>query len=75
MAKALSKISIPLGDGGAALHAYLKKYRAEFYNDSSTEKGHVYWSAPVSQWILVMKKGKNAQVTFHAADDCPCKMI
>ena len=72
---AQSKKMIPLADGGTALRAFLQQYHSEFMLDSSTEKGHVYWSAPVSQWVLVMKKGKSAQVTFHAADDCPCKMI
>ena len=72
---AQSKKMIPLGDGGAALREFLSSYHAEFMRDSSTEKGHVYWSAPVTQWILVMKKGKQAQVTFHAKDDCPCQMI
>ena len=75
MAKALSKKMFPVNDGGAALHAFLSQYQAQYYPDSSTEKGHVYWSAPVNQWILVMKKRGKAQVTFHAADDCPCKMI
>jgi len=72
---ALAKKMVPLADGGEELRAFLRQYHAEFMRDSSTEKGHVYWSAPVSQWMLVMKKGKSAQVTFHAADDCPCKMI
>jgi len=70
-----TKKLIPLNDGGAALKAFLGQYHAEFMRDSSSEKGHVYWSAPVTQWILVMKKGKNAQVTFHAKDNCPCQMI
>ena len=70
-----NKKLIPLSDRGVALQAFLKQYQAELYRDSSTEKGHVYWSAPVQMWILVMRKGKNAQVTFHRADDCPCKMI
>ncbi len=75
MAKALSKKTIPLSDGGAGLQGFLGQYHAEFIDESSTDKGHVYWSPPVGQWILVMKKGKNAQVTFHAKDDCPCQMI
>jgi sarcosine oxidase gamma subunit len=75
MARALSQKVIPLKDGTDALYAFLRQYHAEFNRDSSTERGHVYWSAPVGQWILVMKKGSNAQVTFHAADDCPCQMI
>jgi hypothetical protein len=75
MAKALSKKTIQVKDGGVELRAFLQQYHAEYARDSSTEKGHVYWSAPVGQWILVMRKGDKAQVTFHAADDCPCKMI
>ena len=75
MAKALSRQVISLKSGPTELHAYLKKYHAEFYRESSQDHGHVYWSAPVKQWLLVMKKGNNAIVTFHAQDDCPCKMI
>jgi hypothetical protein len=75
MAKALSKKMISLKEGADELHSFLDQYQAQYYNDSSTQKGHVYWSEPISQWILVMKKGNKAQVTFHAADDCPCKMI
>lgn len=75
MAKALSKKMIPLGDEGKALREFLAQYHAEFMRDSSSEKGHVYWSAPVQQWILVMRKGNKAQITFHAAHDCPCQII
>jgi len=75
MAKAKAKAEIDVTHGPALLHAFLKQYHAHFYNDSSSEKGHVYWSAPISQWLLVMRKGNKAIVTFHAADDCPCKMI
>lgn len=75
MAKALSKVSISLKNGTGEYHAFLKKYHAEFVRESSTEKGHVYWSAPVGQWILALKRGNNMQLTFHAKDDCPCKMI
>lgn len=72
---ALSKQDISLKGGTGALHEFLKRYRAEYMADSSTEKGHVYWSAPINQWLLVMKKGDTARVTFHAANDCPCKML
>jgi CRISPR/Cas system-associated endonuclease Cas3-HD len=71
----MAKKMIPLNDGGLELRKFLEQYRAQFFQDSSTQKGHVYWSAPVSQWILVMRKGNKAQVTFHPADDCPCKLI
>jgi hypothetical protein len=75
MAQALSKKLISLKNGTQELYDFLKQYRAEYVRESSTEKGHVYWSPPISQWLLVMKKGASAQVTFHAANDCPCKMI
>jgi hypothetical protein len=82
MAKTISKVLIPLKSGPSELHTFLKKYHAEFIRESSknevgdgTPAGHVYWSAPVGNWLLVVKKGNNAQVTFHAKDDCPCKMI
>lgn len=70
-----TKHTIGLGDGGVALNAYLKRYRAEFNRESSSEKGHVYWSAPVGMWILVMKKGNNAIISFHHKDNCPCRAI
>lgn len=73
--KALSKQVISLKDGGTALHAFLKRYHAQHFPDSSTEKGHVYWSAPTVQWMLVQRKGPNAIVTFHDKDNCPCKML
>jgi len=75
MAKVLFKQKISLKNGREALDEFLRKYHAEFVRESSTEKGHVYWSAPSQQWMLVMRKGPNAIVTFHAADDCPCKML
>lgn len=75
MAKALAQKLIPISNGPNELHAFLRQYQAQYYDDSSTEKGHVYWSAPINQWLLVMKKKGNARVTFHAADDCPCKLI
>jgi len=75
MANALAKKLIPLKDEGKALYAFLNQYQAELKRDSSTEKGHVYWSAPVQMWILVMKKGSDAQITFHAPNDCPCTML
>lgn len=75
MAKAIYKQTISLKSGPQPLYDFLAKYKASIYRDSSTEKGHVYWSEPVGQWILVMRKGDNAIVTFHAADDCPCSML
>lgn len=75
MAKSLAKKMIPLANGPAELHAFLTQYRATLQQTSSTEKGHVYWSAPLGNWIMVMRRGNKAQVTFHGVDDCPCKII
>jgi len=69
MAKSSKKLVVPLN----ALHAKLREYQAEFDRQSSTEKGHVYWSRPISMWMLVLRKGKNAEITFH--HDCPCSLI
>ena len=79
MAKALQKKMISLAGGRTELDAFLKQYRAEYKQTSSTEKGQIFWSAPVQMWMMVMvkkvKRVPHAQVTFHAADDCPCKLI
>lgn len=63
------KLVVPLNQ----LHPKLAEYKAQFYRDSSTEKGHVYFSAPVQMWILVLRKGNNAELTFH--QECPCSLI
>jgi len=75
MARALSKKSISLAKGPGELHNFLDQYQAEYIEESSTEKGHVYWVASLGNWILVRKSGNKAVVTFHAADDCPCQML
>lgn len=72
---ALSKKMISLKNGQGELDTYLKSYHAEHVPESSTNKGQIFWSAPVGMWIMVMKKGQNAQVTFHAKDDCPCSRL
>jgi hypothetical protein len=73
MAKAKKVIS--LANGSEELHAFLDQYQAEYVEDSSSERGHVYWVPALENWILVMRKGGNAIVTFHPADKCPCQMI
>lgn len=75
MTKAQTKLLISLKNGRGELDTFLRKYHAEFQKESSSDVGHVYWSAPVGMWILVMKKGDNAQVTFHHKDNCPCQYI
>ncbi len=63
------KLIVPLSH----LQSKLDEYKAEIDRDSSTQKGHVYWSRPISMWMLVMRKGPNAEVTFH--HECPCSLI
>lgn len=76
MAKALPKKTIDISNGPKPLYDYLKLYKAQYYNESSTDKGQVFWSPPpVNNWMLVMKKGNNVFVTFYPADDCPCSKI
>ena len=76
MAKALAQKTISLKSGPKELHDYLQQYQARYYNDSSTEKGHVYWTpASGGMWMLVMKKGDSARITFHGPDDCPCSKL
>jgi hypothetical protein len=72
---ASKEVKISLKGGDAQLRSYLGRYQAEFIQESSTDKGHVYWSAPVTMWILVMRKGDNAIITFHHKDNCPCKLL
>lgn len=48
----------------------LRGYKAERHRDVSTDKGHVYFSRPLQQWILVQRKGDQAILTFSA--ECPC---
>lgn len=54
-----------------ALNATLKQYKAERHPDVSTDKGVVFFSRPLQQWILVQRKGQTAYLTFSV--DCPCK--
>lgn len=53
--------------------AYLQRYQAEMHRDVSTNKGFVYFSRPMQQWILLQKKGDKA--IFEFSSDCPCSKM
>ncbi len=74
MAKTLKSEMISLENGRAEVYDFLRRYQAIYQRERSSERGQVFWSAPINHWLLLMKpKGKNAvQITFHAADACPC---
>ncbi len=63
------KASVPLDK----LHETLRAYQAVLHRDVSTEKGHIYFSSPLQQWILVQRKGENVNLTFSA--ECPCSKL
>jgi hypothetical protein len=67
--KATSRLEVPLDQ----LHPTLSRYSAKIHRDVSTEKAHVYFSAPIQQWIAVVAKGQKAILTFHA--ECPCSKV
>lgn len=75
MAKTLSKKMISLKNGQGELDEFLHAYKAEYVPESSTNKGQIFWAPQNMVWIMVMKKGNKAQVTFHAKDDCPCSRL
>jgi hypothetical protein len=75
MAKALARKVISIANGTTELYDFYRQYRAELLRDLGSEKGQVYWSRPVGQYILAMRKGNNVILTFHAEDDCPCKLL
>ncbi len=77
MAKALARQIISLKNGREEVYAFLRKYQATYYRNSSSARGQVFWSAPINQWLLLMKPPDTdaVQITFHAAADCPCKRI
>ncbi len=79
MAKKLQRQLISLKEGRGSLDEFLSRYHARYYPTSSTDKGQLFWSAPVAMWMLVMmtkvRNVPHAQVTFHAKDNCPCQII
>lgn len=52
------------------LHDRLRQISAQFMPQRSNGKMHVYWSAPMRQWIKVVRAGNNVTLSYHAT--CPC---
>lgn len=67
MSKHVSKVPV------SQLHEVLRRYQAKRHTDVSTDKGVVFFSAPMQKWILVRRKGDDAILEF--SDDCPCKSM
>ncbi len=62
----MRRSTVPLGD----LNTHLRGYGAQLERDYSNGKRHVYFSRSLDQWIVVRKKGKNAELEF--TKECPC---
>ena len=60
------KATVPIEDVGA----YIKKYRARLEREYSNASRHVYYSRPMRQWIIVRRKGDQAE--FEFTSECPC---
>lgn len=52
------------------LQPYLKRYSAKYHADVSSNRRHIYHSAPTQRWIKVKAVNGQYCVTFHT--DCPC---
>lgn len=64
MAKAKSTVPI------ASLNSVLARYGAEGLPEYSNNKRHVYFSRPMQQYVIVRRKGNNAELEF--TPECPC---
>jgi hypothetical protein len=62
-------VRVPIAD----FHAHLRSYRAEALSEFNNEHRHVYYSAPMKQYITVRRpKGSGDTVEFEFTKDCPC---
>ena len=62
----MRRSKVPLGE----LNTHLRGYSARLERDYSNGSRHVYFSGPLDMWIVVRKKGKNAEMEF--TKECPC---
>ena len=53
-----------------ALIKSIDGYQAEADRDLSNGKRHVYFSRPMGKWIIVRRRGNQAEFEFK--NDCPC---
>lgn len=54
----------------SGLHARLRQLGAEYYQERSTSKAHVYYARPLRRWLKVMRRGESCRIEYWA--DCPC---
>jgi hypothetical protein len=52
------------------MYEHLRGYQAEAEPGISNGKRHVYYSRPMRKWIIVRRRGNQAEFEFK--DDCPC---
>lgn len=51
---------------------FMRTYSAVFHRDRSSDKFHVYYSAPLRKWLRAGKISPT-QVKVEFFDTCPCK--
>lgn len=52
------------------MYKHLQGYQAEADYELSNNRRHVYFSRPMGKWIIVRRKGNQAEFEFK--NDCPC---
>lgn len=52
------------------MYTQLHRYRAQLDRGNSNSHRHVYWSRPLQKWIIVRRRGNQAE--FEFSDECPC---
>jgi len=54
----------------AQLNDYLRGYRARIQREYSNARRHVFFSNPLQKYIIVRRRGNNAELEF--VTECPC---
>lgn len=62
----MSTALVPIGE----MNTYLRRYRAALDRENSNAHRHVFWSRPLQKWIIVRRRGDQAE--FEFSDECPC---
>jgi hypothetical protein len=60
------KTRVPIAD----VNAHLRGYQAAIEREYSNNNRHVYFSRPMQKWIIVRRRGNQAELEF--TDECPC---